>query len=423
MPSERSEDALARLRAAEARSNPALRSSNWGAAPPDPRSMICGCGIVRLLRRFSFLLIVASALSACLFHHRRPRPEPAIFPVTTEWTAQIGDALEGPPARPPIATDGARVFVATVDGAVRGLDGGTGNVRWTVPDRPGTLSARQGLLVVREPDGTLWGMAPGSGSARWKAETHVAGALPAGLGEDAVFVGGEGLVALDAASGRVRWTADPAPRVSAPPVAWGKWVFVPEQDGTLRCREAATGKQVWAFSSKGALRSAPVVDEVGQRLMAGTGDRRLLALRLTDGHKRWTWKIGAEVQAVPAIFEDKVLFATHEDVLYALKRGGGNLVWLAPLPSRPLSAPLLAQGAALVACYGTRPKESFVVGFDARTGRRLGDLKTPSELAAPPILVGSGLVVALRDRSIVRFGFAGPEVPDAVDKPPGGTQD
>jgi outer membrane protein assembly factor BamB len=374
------------------------------------------------LRRISFLLIVASALSACLFHHR-PRREPAIFPVTTEWTAQIGDALEGPSLRPPIATDGARVFVATVDGAVRGLDGGTGNVRWTVPDRPGTLSARPGLLVVREPDGTVWSVAPASGSARWKAETHVAGSLPTGLGEDAVFVGGEGLVALDAASGSVRWTADPAPRVSAPPVAWGKWVFVPEQDGTLRCRDAATGQQVWAFSSKGALRSAPVVDEGGPRLMAGTGDRRFVALRLTDGHKRWTWKIGAEVQAAPAIFEDKVLFATHEDVLYALKRGGGNLVWLASLPSRPLSAPLMAEGAVLVACYGTRPKESFVVGFDARTGRRLGDLKTPSELAAPPILVGPALVAALRDRSIVRFGFAGPEAPDAVDKPPGGLPD
>ncbi len=375
------------------------------------------------MRRIAFLLIVASALSACLFHHRRPRREPVVFPLTTEWTAQIGDAFEGPPFRPPIATDGARVFVATVDGAVRGLDGATGNVRWTVPDRPGTLSARQGLLVVREPDGTVWGVAPASGSARWKAETHVAGALPAGLGEDAVFVGGEGLVALDAASGSVRWTADPAPRVSAPPVAWGKWVFVPEQDGTLRCRDAGTGKQAWAFSSKTALRSAPVVDEDGQRVMAGTGDRRFLALRLSDGRKRWTWKIGAEVQAAPAIFEDKVLFATHEDVLYALKRGGGNLVWLASLPSRPLSAPLLAEGAVLVACYGTRPKESFVVGFDARTGRRLGDLKTPSELAAPPILVGPGLVAALRDRSIVRFGFAGPEAPDAVDKPPGGLPD
>jgi outer membrane protein assembly factor BamB len=165
------------------------------------------------------------------------------------------------------------------------------------------------------------------------------------------------------------------------------------------------------------------VDEAGQRLMAGAGDRRFLALRLTDGQKRWTWKIGAEVQAAPVVFEDKVLFATHEDVLYALKRGGGNLVWLASLPSRPLSGPLVVEGAVLVACYGKRPKESFVVGFDVRTGRRLGDLKTPAELAAPPILVGPALVAALRDRSIVRFGFAGPEAPDAVDKPPGGLPD
>src|SRR5439155_232382 len=106
-----------------------------------PRGMICGGGIVRLLRRVSFLLIVSSALSACLFHHRRPRLEPTVFPVTTEWTAQIGDALEGPPFRPPIATDGARVFVATVDGAVRGLDGGTARCVVATP-RPASRCGR-----------------------------------------------------------------------------------------------------------------------------------------------------------------------------------------------------------------------------------------------------------------------------------------
>ena len=343
--------------------------------------------------------------------------------MTTEWTAQIGDPLEGASLRPPLATDGTRVFVATADGAVRGLDGGSGNVRWTVPDRPGTLSARPGLVVVHEADGTVWAMAPASGSARWKSETRVTGALPAALGEDAVFVGGEGLVALEATSGAVRWSAEPPPHVTAPPVAWGNRVFVPEEDGILRCRDAASGKQVWAFSSKGTLRSSPAVDETGKRVMIGTDDRRFLALGLTDGKKRWTWKIGAEVQAAPAIFENRVLFATHENVLYALKRGGGDLVWMATLPSRPLSAPLVVGGAALVACYGTRPGESFVVGFNAKTGRRLGDMKTPSELAAPPTLLGPALVAALRDRSIVRFGFAGPEVPEAVDNPPGALPD
>jgi outer membrane protein assembly factor BamB len=369
------------------------------------------------------ILALAFLVPACLFHRRRRPAEPAIFPVTTEWTSQIGDAFEGASFRPPLATDGTRVFVATLDGAVRGLDGGTGNVRWTVPDRPGTLSARQGLLVVHESDGTVWGMAPATGSARWKTETRITGALPATVADDTVFVGGEGLVALDAASGAVRWSAEPPPHVSAPPLAGGKCVFVPEEDGTLRCRDVATGKELWAFASKGMLRSTPALDAAAKRVLLGTDDRRFVSLRLSDGKKRWTWKIGAEVQAAPAIFQDKVLFATQENVLYALKRGGGNLVWMATLPSRPLSAPLVVESAVLVACYGMRPKESFVVGFETRTGRRLGDMKTPSELAAPPILVGPGLVAALRDRSVVRFAFAGSEEPDAVDNPPGATQD
>ena len=375
------------------------------------------------MRRILLALAVASSVSACLLPHRRRPSETAIFPLTTEWKAQIGDAFEGPALWPPLATDGARVFVATVDGTVRGLDGGTGSVRWTVANRRGPLSARPGLLVVREADGTVWGMAPASGSARWKAETRVAGGLSAAIGDDAIFVGGEGLVALDAATGNVRWTADPPPRVTALPVAAGPRLFVPEEDGTLRCRDAATGAVVWSFATRGALRASPAVDAAGRRVVLGTSDRRFLALSLDKGKKRWTWKIGAEVQGGPAIVENRILFATHEDVLYALKRGGGALVWRASLPSRPLSAPLVVEGAVLVACYGTRPRESFVVGFDIRTGRRLGDMKTTSELAAPPIVLGPGLVAGLRDRSVVRFRLAGAEVPEAVDKPPEGLPD
>jgi len=373
------------------------------------------------LRRIALFLLVPALLSVRC--HGRPRLEPQVFPVATDWTAQIGDVLEGAAIEAPLATDGTRVFVATTDGVVRGLDGGTGTERWKVPSRPGFLSARPGLVVVRESDGTVWSVAPATGSARWKVETKVAGSLPAGLAEDAVYVGGAGLVALDAASGSVRWTADPPPQVSAPPVASGQRVLVPEEDGTLRCRNATTGAVVWAFSTRKALRSGPVVDTEGKRVLLGSGDRRFLAIGLEDGKEHWTWKIGAQVQGWPVVLDDKVFFATHENVLYALKRGGGSLVWQAVLPSRPISAPLLANGAVLVACYGARPRESFVVGFDVRTGRRLGDLKTTAELAAPPILLGDALVAGLRDRSVVRLAFARPESPEGVDKPPAALPD
>jgi outer membrane protein assembly factor BamB len=203
----------------------------------------------------------------------------------------------------------------------------------------------------------------------------------------------------------------------------GQAPLVPGEDGSLSCRDAATGKLQWTFATRNPLRASPAVDEAGGRVMLGAADRRFLALGLDDGKEKWTWKIGAQVQGNPAVLGDRVLFATHEDVLYALKRGSGSLVWQATLPSRPLSAPLTVNGAVLVACYGTRPKESFVVGFDVRTGRRLGDLKTTAELATPPIVLGDALVAGLRDRSVVRLALARPEAPEAVDKPPGGLPD
>ena len=75
----------------------------------------------------------------------------------------------------------------------------------------------------------------------------------------------------------------------------------------------------------------------------------------SKGNARWTWRLGADVQHPAALFERLVLFATHEDVLYALDRGNGHLAWRAALPSRPLSGPVLFGDAVLVACHGARP--------------------------------------------------------------------
>jgi hypothetical protein len=50
----------------------------------------------------------------------------------------------------------------------------------------------------------------------------------------------------------------------------------------------------------------------------------------------------------------------------------------------------------LIACNGTRPSESLLLGFDLATGRRLGELKTTGEIHGAPILVGNHVVVELR---------------------------
>jgi outer membrane protein assembly factor BamB len=297
----------------------------------------------------------------------------------------------------PLASDGGRVFVATSDGRVTGLDRFTGGRLWQVGGRPGILSLAGANLELREEDGTIWSMDPATGSARWKAESRVVGALPALVLADRVVVGGEGLAALDATDGRVLW-ADPEAQAAVAPIAAGGAIVVGERDGRLRARDLATGSVRWQTETSRSLEAPPVADDRGH-VLAGTTDRLFVAVDGGSGKQRWAWRLGADVGQPPAVFEDVVLFATHEDVLWALDRGNGHLRWRAPLPSRPLSGPVIFDGAVVVACHGARPGETFLIGYDARTGSRQGDFKVAGEARTPPLLVEDRLYVGMRERA------------------------
>jgi outer membrane protein assembly factor BamB len=354
-----------------------------------------------ILRSF---LSVAVVLTLVGCTHRAPVTPRPLFPMTATWTRPVPATVEGP-----LAADAISVFVATRDGAVRALDVATGRPRWRVDDRPGVVAAGGGLVAVRNEDGTVWTMDSATGADRWKAASGVRGPLPAVLYKDAVVVAGEGLVVLEASTGQPRWSV-PEARATAAPMGWGAWLFVGEEDGSLRCRDLATGAVLWSYKTAHPLVAPPVVDDEGHVLL-GTTDRRFVALdSRKKGHVRWSWKIGGDVQAMPAVSGQHVLFTNHEDVLYALRRGNGHLAWRASLPSRPLSGPILYGDSVLVACFGSRPGETFLIGFDPRTGQRQGDLKAPGEVRTPPVIVGDTIVMALRDRAVaaLRLGSLEP---------------
>jgi len=353
------------------------------------------------------------ALLAVACAARRPAPAP-VFPISPGWTTPLGESIDGP-----LAGDGSRVFVATRDGRVRALDALTGALLWQVSTGTGALSTGPSLLVVRQPDGVVLGLDPTSGATRFKASTNVAGRLPALVDAERLFVAGVGVAALAPGTGAVLWSASDGAEATALPSTSGACLFVPEADGTLRCRDVATGTTKWRFPTAHALLASPVTD-TQDRLFVGTTDRRFLALDARDGRARWRWKLGADAQTPAVLFAGQVIFATHEAVLYALDRGGGNLAWRAALPSRPFSGPLLSGRTVLVPCHGTRPQESTIVGFDARTGARLGDVKTLGELRSPPLLLGDRLFLALRNRSVtaLQLGVGPVPVPSATPTPP-----
>jgi outer membrane protein assembly factor BamB len=329
---------------------------------------------------------LALALGAC--GARGPVAEPLkVFPLSTDWLVP----LERAPL-PPIVTDGERLLVATRGTAVQAFVPETGSLLWRRHQPIGQLAAAPGLLVVREADGTLSRLAPESGELIWKVQTGIAGDLPPVIDDDRILVVGTGIAALSAESGRPIWGDSGTVKVTTPPVTAGRYTLVTEQGGVLRCRDRETGATVWEHATGGTLAAPPVVDESG-RILLGTTSRRFLALDLHEPRRvRWRWKVGTDITVGAALLEGRVIFASLENVLYALKRSNGNLVWRQPLPSRPLSAPQPVGPIVIQAC-----QENEILGFNAKTGRKAGGIRTPSEMRTAPLVLGERVFVGLRN--------------------------
>ncbi|WP_394741851.1 PQQ-binding-like beta-propeller repeat protein [Natronococcus roseus] len=120
-----------------------------------------------------------------------------------------------------------------------------GTIAWTY-DRAGDLAAVDGAVYLRT--GTdVHALEDSDGSVAWTAEGLGAAGTPAVAG-DTVYVGGEGLTALDAASGEVRWTtALEGGESTSPTVADGTVYLV--ADGELLAVDAADGDVEWRRES------------------------------------------------------------------------------------------------------------------------------------------------------------------------------
>ncbi len=350
------------------------------------------------LKRSLALLCLGLAAAAC--GGRRLPPVP-LFPLARVWRVELADYVVSP-----LAAGTRRLYVATRDGSVTAFDQVSGTPQWTIEDRPGRLTATPGRLLLREPDGTVRSLRPRDGTPRWTTETGIVGELPVVLDGDRLYVAGDGLAALDVETGRVLWTHSTVSEVTAPPVPTTARLLTGEADGILYCRDRATGLPLWGYRTVGPLLAPPLVDERRQRIYLGTTERTIREVGLDKGQKGWAWRVGADIQSPGLLLPDQVLFASFDAVLYGLTRGG-NLARRTPLPSRPLSGPLLVEGHIVIACH-----ENEILGFRLDTGQSAGILRTEAQIRTPPLVEGGRIFVGLRNRSVVAFALP-PENPPA----------
>jgi outer membrane protein assembly factor BamB len=250
---------------------------------------------------------------------------------------------------------------------------------WAVPvenSGPFSLSVGQNAVFVAQEDG-IAAYAKADGKSLWAHARPGITQLLASAVADAPLacVGASDLVALDPATGDVRWTAQlagPANRTYLAPfqgggltVASGSTVRAYRRDGTVAWSAsipaAASTPAVerdgvaWVGTeapsivrldvSQGSVLSQARTTSPPQAIVTVSGEAYVvgpapvLALyRSGDTKPTWQWKPKRGLSGLvgaPVVGEDFVFVTALDNTLQAFDRGGGAVRWRQPLPSRP----------------------------------------------------------------------------------------
>lgn len=340
------------------------------------------------------------------------------------WSTQIGEG-EGRRVRITAAPvvgggriytldSGARVSAVTPDGAVI----------WTADLTPPSDSAGQatggglayagGTVYVSLGFGYLVALDAATGGVKWRQQLDATGSGSPTVRDGLVYLvaGDDTGWAVRADNGRIAWQLSATPSVAnvlgAPAPALtrdfvifafgsGDLVAAFRRGGLRRWDASVTGqRQGRALSRIGDITGAPVVS--GSRIYAGNQSGRIVALSVDKGERIWTAREGAIGPVWPA--GDSVFALTDTNRLTRLSASDGTAIWSVPLPGfvkdKPRKrgkvyahhGPILAGGRIVVAS-----NDGLLRFFSPENGSLIGSVEVPDGATTGPVVANGTLYV------------------------------
>ncbi|MFJ8107326.1 PQQ-binding-like beta-propeller repeat protein [Streptomyces sp. NPDC096132] len=260
------------------------------------------------------------------------------------WEASNGQKLweisgcqsdfESPEAGP--ALHDGTVFVWQ-DARLRALDARTGDERWSYPIGDAASCGGVPVRVTPAPDGYAY------------------------------LSAGTRVIAVDVASGRVRWHFEaPAVFLSPPafvpgPAVTGGGVYLADYLGTVYALDATDGRDRWRIATESRSSVDPVLVAAGH-VHVGSG-KGLYTLDAVTGTPKWRFQAGGDIVGAPAVAEGRIHFGSTDHLLYTLKADDGRLRWKLATGGEITGSPVVRDGV-VYACS----KDRCVYALDAEKG-------------------------------------------------------
>ncbi len=220
--------------------------------------------------------------------------------------------------------------------------------------------------------------------------------VPAGLalsGKTLYVTAQEGMLyALDAATGSELWrystgSTGSKRRVTSAPVAAGDLVLFGADDNVVRAVDAGTGRLRWKYEAGAQVFGAPYVD--GDAVYLSAADGSLAALTLRDGSRRWLRNLGAASHTSPMASNGAVFVGAQDMQLHAVAASDGSELWTFLTAGKVESVPSASGGTVY---FGSG--DSRIYALDARDGSMLWYYSTGDAIYSQPLVKGNVVYAA-----------------------------
>lgn len=174
----------------------------------------------------------------------------------------------------------------------------------------------------------------------------------------------------------------------------GQYVYAPALSGDLHCLDLQTGKEIWKYRSieskdpkefAPGFKAAPLV--TADRIYVGDEDGILHAVERATGKLLWKYETAAEIAGGVALYEDRVLLASHDASLYCLNSTGEEQ-WQFETNDRINCSPGLAGDFTFVSGCDAELRV-----IDLKSGKEARNVPMESYLIASPAIVDEMLYV------------------------------
>jgi len=206
-----------------------------------------------------------------------------------------------------------------------------------------------GTIFVGSEDGKLYAFTS-TGALKWSAQMANGVTAPPVIAGSTVFALTQGgaVNAFNTATGATMWTKQLGNVSYTSLLVAGGLLYTSDASGNVYALNAATGANVWTDALGGVFMFSGTVSN-GVLYIGNQNNAKFYAIDAATGVVKWTSQLIDQIYATPAAANGMIYVGCEDDKLHALLPSDGTELWTAQLSANVRASPAVAYGLVYAA--------------------------------------------------------------------------